>query len=419
MIMQCIRQMKPINPLFTWTLLLLLPVFSLGQNMTYIDFSPWEGDSLIDTMDWVGVSETNPVTVCVREGNNHRNGLPDFRSAYNYSYQEVWFETWWDDAGVLSSTSLTPPALSVWSAGIDTIQFCFSKVVEGDSNFLYFHQVDFSNTLVSIEASLCGVPLNHNLIELNESSGSPSFVTTPTQATFSMSVGANRRHLVRFNQDFDFVRVIESNSADLLTLGFMGYGNFKGAACPSICPCESNPLLDLSSISLEAKLLTDEVLLSWEGGAAVRSYVLEKMDEQDQWQDLRTIAGGADSRFSFTDSKPIPGENVYRLRYFDEQGESHYSPAKHIHYAPQTDMKLFPNPLTGNQLYIHLSQEWDTDRKKAISFIDQQGRHLSLPYVMLDRFRLVVNTTGLTPGLYHVGLRLENGNYTWKRIIIQ
>lgn len=393
---------------------------SIGQTMRSLNFSPWVANTLTDTMEWVGPTDTNFVNVCVLEGNNHRNGYPGVFGTYNYNYQEAWFETWWDDAGVISSTSDTPSGLHVWSSGIDTILFCFSKLVEGDSNFLYFHQVDFSNTQITIQAYNCGTLLNHNLVELNESSGTPSFTTSATEAIFTLSAGANRRHLVRFNQDFDFVMIIENNPADLLAVGFMGFGNFKQNVC-SFCNIKTNPVLDGGVVQLEARKTSGSVLLSWNTYSHLDRYVVERLYPDNVWKELATFKSSTspDSSLFYRDNFPQVGENVYRIRSIDNNGSEYLSKLQSVHVQPKIGLTIYPNPAKGNVLLLQFDKAIDNLSLLQLQFFDQSGKEFNLPFTVDNAFTLEVNIDLLTSGLYYVMVQNSDGHFFTEKVQVR
>lgn len=392
---------------------------SQGQSMTSIDFSPWVTNSLYDTLTWNGPTDTNEVYVCVLEGNNHRNGYPGVINGFNYSYQESWFQTWWDDAGVSSSTSYTPAGLSVWSGGVDTILFCFSRQVEGDSNFLYFHQVDFSVTQVTIQAYNCGVPLNHNLVELNQSSGSPSFVTTATEAVYTMSPGANRRHLIRFNQDFDFVRVIENNSADLLNLGFMGYGNFNQGACV-LCNCAFNPLLEAEAGKLRLREISNQAFLQWNLLSHVHQNWVERLISEDAWESLALVKADSSNQqeLSFLDISPNPGDNYYRIRYVDINGQESFSSTAKLYLGIEKEITFFPNPVEQKELFIQFDHAIQQDEAYQILCINQQGRSFHPTYSQKGLNQLKLDLSELAAGLYFISIQDDEGQLLTHKFLI-
>ncbi|MEZ4852603.1 MAG: hypothetical protein R3B93_29285, partial [Bacteroidia bacterium] len=342
---------------------------------------------------------------------NHRNGYPGVFSGFNYDYQEPWFETWWDDAGVISSTTHTPAGLHVWGGGIDTILFCFSKQVEGDSNFLYFHQVDFSVTQIRIQASNCGILLDHTLLELNESSGSPSFTTSSTEATFTMSPGANRRYLVRFNQDFDFVRVIEDNSSDLLAVGFMGFGNFKDNPC-SNCFSKNNPVLSLHSVQLEAQEQWGKIALRWNSVPNMGSHYLEKLNSNNSWVKIQDfgLQASYDQYFSYLDSFPINGENIYRIRVVDPNGVEFFSNLEEINIQIKEAVSIFPNPANEGYLYIQFDKPIDKNALASLRCYDQNGKEVEVHYSIHNEYVIKTDVIFLPLGLYYFLVRDSQGH---------
>lgn len=406
---------------FALTLIFSSIIYSVShsQSMTSIDFSPWVTNSLYDTLRWNGPTDTNEVYVCVLEGNNHRNGYPGIINTFNYSYQESWFQTWWDDAGVSSSTSYTPTGLSVWSGGVDTILFCFSRQVEGDSNFLYFHQVDFSVTQVTIQAYNCGVPLNHNLVELNQSSGSPSFVRTATEAVFSMSPGANRRHLIRFNQDFDFVRVIENNSADLLNLGFMGYGNFNQGTC-ALCNCAFNPVLDAEVGKLTLQEISNQAFLQWNPLPHTQQNWVERLISEDAWERLTMIEADSSHQqaLSFLDTSPNPGNNYYRIRYVDINGQESFSSTAKLYLGIEKGITVFPNPVEQKELFIQFDHPIQQYEAYQILCIDQQGRSFHPTYSREGSNQFKLELGELAAGLYFISIQDDEGQLFSHKFLI-
>ena len=125
----------------------------------------------------------------------------------------------------MEDDSHTPDIIGIWNDGIDEVVFSFDAVIDGNKNFLAIHQNDFAATNYQIEAYLFGVPIDYSIVELNNSSGSMAIIeTVPAIILNDPNADAGRRHLVRFNQPFDSIRIVEDNPFDLSAYGFFGTG---------------------------------------------------------------------------------------------------------------------------------------------------------------------------------------------------
>ncbi|MEM1213801.1 MAG: PEP-CTERM sorting domain-containing protein [Planctomycetota bacterium] len=194
---------------------------SLAQSFTHADFSSWVPEANSGTVQWDGIDGRINVTAQIT--GNPRPRFPLGNSDV-FDYREIWFGTWFDDAGV-TDTAHTPDVIGVWNSGTDNIVFTFDRALDGKQNFMAFHENDFSTTTYTMEAFFNGNPLDYGLIELDNSSGSMSITNNGSSITMNDPLAfAERRHLLRFNQPFDEIRILEDNPADRTAYGFFGTG---------------------------------------------------------------------------------------------------------------------------------------------------------------------------------------------------
>jgi hypothetical protein len=99
--------------------------------------------------------------------------------------------------------------------------------------------------------------------------------------------------------------------------------------------------------------------LNWSvaGEFGLKNYVLERKSTGKDWMDLAGYAAnGNQSTYLFTDARPMPGPNQYRLRMIEQDGNIQYSHEIEV-LVPETQrFTVWPNPAT-DELNVEVYDE--------------------------------------------------------------
>ena len=116
----------------------------------------------------------------------------------------------------------------------------------------------------------------------------------------------------------------------------------------------------------------NDIYFATDGEFGVKSFTLEKLDGQNNWQAMNTFAAnGNNSMYFFTDAKPYPGSNRYRIRMEEQNGNVNWSHEIEVVAPIQHTFSVFPNPAS-----THLEVElFDVKGiRDQITIVDAMGK---------------------------------------------
>ena len=120
-------------------------------------------------------------------------------------------------------------------------------------------------------------------------------------------------------------------------------------------------------VTVKAVLLPgNKIMFSWTMLARVSAaaFVVEKSGDGNNWQSVDHVQpyneGGIPFTYSTTDLMPGKGNNYYRLRILDVNGNSTISLAKNIFISTAPKMNIYPNPAR-SQVNVSLGQLPDSE----------------------------------------------------------
>ncbi|MEZ4850118.1 MAG: T9SS type A sorting domain-containing protein [Bacteroidia bacterium] len=138
-----------------------------------------------------------------------------------------------------------------------------------------------------------------------------------------------------------------------------------------------------------ANLENEEVLLNWETANEQNSknFEIQKSLSNGDFATIGTVdaAGNSENaiRYSFVDEKPVWGQNLYRLKMVDIDGQFTYSEVRSVLFHPKP-FSIRPIPTDGT-LYLDFSENWMLRKTElTVDLIDATGR-------LVERFELGKN----------------------------
>lgn len=143
----------------------------------------------------------------------------------------------------------------------------------------------------------------------------------------------------------------------------------------------SNPItpLPIELTDFRADLVEDFVNVSWTTETEINNdyFLIERTTDGINYETVGTMEGAGNSvsqlNYSLIDQNPIVGLSYYRLTQFDYDGSSSKSDLKSVYYNPSDiELKLFPNPLLDDQVFVHI--KGSTDNEYTFQVFDMTGR---------------------------------------------
>ncbi|MBK8623919.1 MAG: hypothetical protein IPN79_19735 [Saprospiraceae bacterium] len=187
---------------------------------------------------------------------------------------------------------------------------------------------------------------------------------------------------------------------------------------------QSSPTLPVVLTDFSAELKSDNsVLLYWQSSAEFNTayYAVEHSGDGIHFEEsgVRQAVAQNDqlTNYEWYDYAPLPGNQYYRLKIVDHDGQFSYSQTRAVRIKNTTEsLKLYPSSLTAGQpIYI----EWLTTKEYELTRIfimDILGREVFTQIISPG-----INTTQiphLHPGLYYVSIPEDFENYFVKKMFV-
>ena len=138
-------------------------------------------------------------------------------------------------------------------------------------------------------------------------------------------------------------------------------------------------------------------------------FEIERSREQEIWNTIAVVNGGAQFPYSYIDVHPEKGLNFYRINQVDSNGQSFLSQVKDIHVNKPGELSLWPNPVTG---ILHIRTSFT---KGTIDVIDVSGRILYQEPV--TAYTSDVSVIQWPCGIYFVRVRYGNNRQAVEKFV--
>jgi hypothetical protein len=177
--------------------------------------------------------------------------------------------------------------------------------------------------------------------------------------------------------------------------------------------------------NFEALQKGNTVQISWTAlyETDINSHEIQKSTNGSSFTNIGSVAAQnnpASYRYTFLDATPVQGNNYYRLRTLDKQGNETFSNILRVNNGVgRTDIRVLPNPVQGGVLNLQLSNI--SSGKYAISLYSNSGQKVfARSYDLSDGS--LTETINLPQNLGHglYVLQLTNGEMRInKQVMIQ
>lgn len=158
-------------------------------------------------------------------------------------------------------------------------------------------------------------------------------------------------------------------------------------------------------------------LLKWATTMETNSdrFEIQRSQNGKQWGMIGTKQSNGESSslksYNFTDSEPLDGENLYRLKMIDRDGTFAYSRIESLTFEGLTT-SFYPNPVA-DKLVISAG---DFSKVKNVQIYDASGKTV---YKSSATPSAEINVQSLSAGLYVVQMVRKNGTVVTQKIIKQ
>lgn len=237
----------------------------------------------------------------------------------------------------------------------------------------------------------------------------PNGATTATMTWTGLTGGSLGSSFIRF-------RIGSKQAEARLPFGYASDGEVEDYTFPIN---QVNLPVELESFKGELQE-NKTTLLSWTTASELNNDhfdVQRKKQESSDWETIGKVNGNGNSnrliKYSFTDEKPLVGENYYRLNQVDYNGKSTLSSTIMVKLdgAATTDKKdafvLYPNPVK-SEIWIKSEENISSDKTIPVDVFDISGERIYSSIMQENLQRL--DLTDYQKGMYFIKI----GTKTYK-----
>ncbi|MBS1917081.1 MAG: hypothetical protein JST87_12460 [Bacteroidetes bacterium] len=187
-------------------------------------------------------------------------------------------------------------------------------------------------------------------------------------------------------------------------------------------------VLPLQLLNFQGKSTGNIVQLNWETSREVNVAYYEIQRSNDQLGftaigkvDAKDISSGQNIDYSYSDHFPLNGNNYYRLRMTDINGNYTYSPVVVVSFEQNTSASIFPTVLTANTIYVRAGSSM---QNASLSFYEITGRKLEeiqLPKTINagETISASLNIGSLSKGTYLVVCKSSGATIIKQLVLVQ
>jgi len=179
--------------------------------------------------------------------------------------------------------------------------------------------------------------------------------------------------------------------------------------------------LPVTLARFNGSLLDNAVSLSWttteEAGSS--HFDIERSADAKEFIQLGRVQAKGNSaatqQYRFTDTKPIAGNNYYRLRMVDTDGKFEYSRMIAIdNGANSVAFELMGNPASGREIKFLLKNE----NASNVSLFDLSGKAIRFSLSQTGNEFVLKPRNGISSGLYILSLQRSNASALTRKVLV-
>ena len=231
----------------------------------------------------------------------------------------------------------------------------------------------------------------------------PNAGAWPTTDTYISYGGSNQL----WGLSWTAADINSSNFGFLFSANIIGFFNGIITVLP-IAQVDNIRITVYYSVVLPIKLTKFDItgnkynntVLQWKAGEQNEpvKYDVERSPNGTMWETLihNVQSDGSGQSFTYTDTKPLPGQSYYRLKMITIAGVESYSETKSFLSAPGRVIKCYPNPAVS---YVQIQGVASGEQMQLTDIYGQRIKTVPTE-VNSDPFRIDVSQ--LQPGVYFI-----------------
>lgn len=178
----------------------------------------------------------------------------------------------------------------------------------------------------------------------------------------------------------------------------------------------NNDPLPVTLVSFDGNKVENTALLSWKTSFETNSssFDVQRSRTGQDWETMGSVAAQGENRdvfnYSFVDSKPWSGNNLYRLKMIDQDGTFTFSKWINMNFDIIANAEVFPNPVV-DKLNLEIS---DWSQISAVQLYNIAGKPV---YEARNTPVSSIDVKNLPSGMYVMHITRNNGNVVTYKIV--
>jgi hypothetical protein len=178
------------------------------------------------------------------------------------------------------------------------------------------------------------------------------------------------------------------------------------------------PDLPVTLVKFNATSEGSTASLSWSTSVETNSdrFEIERSQSGKNWSKIGSVSSSHESNslqyYSFVDSKPLDGQNLYRLKMIDLDQTFAYSHIENVNFA--STAYLYPNPVKSNENLNFNATDWT--KIKEVKVINAIGKTV---FEATNALSTGISTKNLAAGIYVVKMIHTNGSVSTHKFVRQ
>ena len=182
------------------------------------------------------------------------------------------------------------------------------------------------------------------------------------------------------------------------------------------------PLQSKAQFAFEAKANINEAKLNWLSNGGLRNdyFAIERSSATSDFATLEVVnakgINGDLKDFNFTDKNPFEGDNFYRIKTVQMDGEVKYSDIKTLTFGKVQDVRIFPNPASD---FIEVDLKVYEGKQVNIFMYNAMGKLINTTNVeSATSATQHIDIDNLTAGSYLIRIQVEGKRDVIKQVQI-
>nr|WP_295922548.1 T9SS type A sorting domain-containing protein [uncultured Dyadobacter sp.] len=235
--------------------------------------------------------------------------------------------------------------------------------------------------------------------------------------SIDMAFGNNGKVTTDFNNNLDWGAAMALDSkGSIVAVGHTITNTHTNVA---LARYVNDAALPVKLCAFEARLEETEIQLEWQTAMESNSdhFDVERSRDGKKWVSIGSLDAAVNSEkpqaYHFTDSKPLAGENLYRLKMIDLDGTYAYSGIQSVRFQTgnPSRVNVYPNPVT-DKLHLVLSKG---EVLRSVKFYDLNG----FLVFQSEAGSSEIDLPNLKTGPYCLVLQMADGTRHSQRILVR